>query len=120
MQLNSAATKASDHRAVVGSLKSRPVFRFLGERAIACAKRAPILINASCFLSSTEANRAEDYAHIKSIPVISRKLSRVTQSRTAKIGRDAGPKYTENKRTAVKNSVTCSTSKKSERDEGRV
>ena len=47
-----------------------------------------------------------------------RKLSSVTQSRTAKIGSDASPKYTENKRTTVKNSVTRRHSRKSERDEG--
>ena len=43
----------------------------------------------------------------------------MTQSRTAKIVRDASPKYTENKRTTVKNSVTRRNSRKSERDEGR-
>ena len=42
----------------------------------------------------------------------------MTQSRTAKIERDAGPKYTESKRTAVKSSVTLRNSRKSERDEG--
>ena len=46
-----------------------------------------------------------------------RLLSSVTQSRTAKIECDARPKYTENKRRAVKNSVTCRNSRKSERDE---
>ena len=35
-----------------------------------------------------------------------RKLPSVTQSRTAKIERDAIPKCTESKRTTVKNSVT--------------
>ena len=42
----------------------------------------------------------------------------MTQSRTAKIERDAIPKYTENKRTALKNNVTRRNSGKSERDEG--
>ena len=41
----------------------------------------------------------------------------MTQSRTGKNERDACPKYTENKRAAVK-SVTCRNSRKSERDEG--
>ena len=40
------------------------------------------------------------------------------QARTANIERDASPKYTESKRTAVKNSVTRRNSRKSERDEG--
>ena len=40
------------------------------------------------------------------------------QSRTAKIERDASPRYTESKRTAVKNSVTRRNSRKSERGEG--
>ena len=38
--------------------------------------------------------------------------------RTAKSERDASPKYTESKRTAVKNSVTRRDSRKSKRDEG--
>ena len=42
----------------------------------------------------------------------------MTQSRTTKIERDASPKYTESKRTAVKNSVTRRNSRKRERDEG--
>ena len=46
-----------------------------------------------------------------------RKLTRVTQSRTAKFDRDVGPKYTESKRTAVKKSVTRRKSRKSELDE---
>ena len=47
-----------------------------------------------------------------------RKLSNVRQSRTAKIGRDASPKYTESKRTAVRNSVTRRNSRENERHEG--
>ena len=47
-----------------------------------------------------------------------RKLSSVTQSRTTKIERCASPKYTESKRTGVKNSVVRRNSRKSERDEG--
>ena len=42
----------------------------------------------------------------------------MTRSANSKIERDASPKYTENKRTAVKNSVTRRNSRKSERDEG--
>ena len=42
----------------------------------------------------------------------------MTQSWTTKIERDASPNYTENKRTAVKNSVTRPNARKSERDEG--
>ena len=47
-----------------------------------------------------------------------RELSSVAQSRTAKIEHDASPKYTESKRTGVKNSVVRRNSRKSERDEG--
>ena len=47
-----------------------------------------------------------------------RKPSSVTQSRRAKIERDSSPKYTEGKRTAVKNSVTRRNPRTSEHDEG--
>ena len=46
------------------------------------------------------------------------KLSSVTRSRTAKLEVDASPKFTESKRTAVKNSVTRRNSGENEHDEG--
>ena len=80
------------------------------EMAVCVAIGASIIIRGRSQIAPHVTGRGEG--------VNRRKLSSVPQSQPAKYERDVSPKYTEIKRTVVKNSVTHRNSRKIVRGEG--